>query len=322
MNSSPKLVVVIVNYRTARMVVDCLAALAIPGTVPDDTGIVVVDGASGDDSCEIIATAIQRNGWSDRVGFLPLSVNGGFAYGNNRGLEHAITRFGRPDYVLFLNPDTVPRPGGLAPLVAFMDASPRAGIAGSRLEDPDETQQACAFRFPSPINEFESQIRFGPMTRLFQRWRVVREFSEKPIAVDWVSGASMIVRMQVIDEIGVMDEDFFLYYEELDFCRRAAQRGWECWHVPQSRVVHLVGQSTGVTLRHGKRPRRPPYWFESRRRYYAKHHGRLYAVGADMAWIGGQFLWQVRQWVQRRPVTDPPYLLSDFLRHLGLPKAP
>ncbi|WP_234186582.1 glycosyltransferase family 2 protein [Shinella sp. NM-101] len=322
MRSSPKLLVVIVNYRTARMVSDCLAALAVPGTVPQDTQIVVVDGASGDDSTEVIPAAIRQNALSDRMSFLPLAVNGGFAYGNNRGMEHAIGRFGKPDYVLFLNPDTVPRPGGVSPLVAFMDASPRTGIAGSRLEDPDGTQQACAFRFPSPIAEFESQVRFGPMTRILERWRVVREFSEAPIRVDWVSGASMIVRMEVIDEIGGMDEDFFLYYEEVDFCRRAARRGWECWHVPESRVVHLVGQSTGVTARDRKIGRRPPYWFESRQRYYSKHHRRLYGRLADMAWIAGQSLWQARQRLQRRPAIDPPHLLRDFIRHAGVPKAP
>jgi hypothetical protein len=88
-----------------------------------------------------------------------------------------------------------------------------------------------------------------------------------------------------IDEIGGVDENFFLYYEEVDFCRRAARHGWECWHVPESRVVHLVGQSTGVTRRHKRIGRRPFYWLESRRRYYSKHHNRLYGRLADMAWI-------------------------------------
>ena len=315
MKSEHILTVVIVNFQTADLAIDCLKSLVAPGTAPDGTRVVIVDGASGDDSVERIAGAIESHGWSEQVNLLPLAVNGGFAYGNNRGLEHAVALFGRSRYVLFLNPDTVVRPGAFIPLVEFMDAHPKAGIAGSRLEDPDGTRQACAFRFPSIAAEFEGEARLGPVTRLLGRWRIAPDMPDEPQPIDWVSGACMIVRDVLQDEIGMMDERYFLYYEEVDFSLRAARAGWQCWHVPQSRVVHLVGQATGVTVRFARPARRPAYWFESRRRYFNKHHGRFYAALADAAWVAGHILWRGRQTIEGRRGEGPPHLLSDFIRY-------
>ncbi|MCQ1853733.1 glycosyltransferase family 2 protein [Neorhizobium galegae] len=312
---SLKLVVVIVNYRTADLAIDCLASLSVPGTVPDGTRIVAVEGGSGDRSADLIAAAIKKNGWTNAV-CLPLEVNGGFAYGNNRGIEYAMANFGRPDYVLLLNPDTIARPGSVTRLVEFMDRKPDAGIAGSRLEHPDGKGQACAFRFPSIANEFESEAKLGPVTRLLGRWRIAPDMPREPSRIDWVSGASLMVRTDVLDQIGTLDEGYFLYYEEVDFCIRAALAGWSCWHVPQSRIIHLVGQSTGVT-RHVKPSRRPAYWFESRRRYHLKHHGAVFSVLSDLAWLCGHIAWRIRLLAEGKSSSGPPHLLQDFIRHSG-----
>lgn len=315
MDADLTLAVVIVNFRTGNLVVDCLASLMVPGTVPQGTRIVVVDASSGDRSIDQITAAIDGCGWSDRVSLLPLDINAGFAYGNNRGIEYARRRFGKPSYILLLNPDTIVRPGAILPLVTFMDEHPNAGISGSRLEDPDGTPQACAFRFPSIAAEFESEIRFGLVTRLLRRWRIAPDMPDIPSPIHWVSGACMILRRELLEQIGGLDEEYFLYYEEVDFCLRAAQAKWECWHVPESRVVHLVGQATGVTLRHIRPPRRPSYWFESRRRYFLKHHGILYTVVADLAWVVGHVCFAMRLKLQGRPASGPPNLLRDFVRH-------
>ena len=310
-----ELAIVIVNFRTPELVADCLESLMVPGTTPDSTRIVVVDGGSGDHSVDYLTTAIDRNSWRDRVDFLPLDVNGGFAYANNRGIEHATKMHGRFRYVLLLNPDTVARPGSITQLFDFMKQHPSAGIAGSRLEDPDGTPQACAFHFPSIASEFEGEARLGPVSRLLHRWRVVPDLPDNPSQIDWVSGASMMVRADVLDDIGVMDEHFFLYYEEVDWCLRAARAGWSCWHVPQSRVVHLVGQSTGVT-RQVKPSRRPRYWFASRRFYYLKHYGRIYWAAASAGWLGGHLLWRLRLLLEGKRASGTPHILQDFLRHL------
>ena len=310
------LAIIIVNYRTANLTIGCMSSLLDDPALPDGTHLVIVDGASGDGSVEAIAAAIERRDAQDRVSLLPLTVNGGFAYANNRGIEAVRVGFGEAAFYLLLNPDTVVHPSAVARLVAFLKTKPEAGIAGSRLEDPDGTAQACAFRFLSVASEFESEIKMGPVSRLLRRSSVVpQDLPEEPSRVDWVSGASMLVRSEVLKEVGLMDEAYFLYYEELDLTLRAARAGWECWHVPQSRVIHLVGQATGVTKREGVRTRRPSYWFDSRRRYFVKNHGRFYAFMADVAWTCGYVGWRIRQLLTGKKNDDPPKLLRDFLRH-------
>jgi GT2 family glycosyltransferase len=109
-----------------------------------------------------------------------------------------------------------------------------------------------------------------------------------------------------------------MYYEESDLCLQLARKGWQCWYVPESRVIHLVGRSSGVTSRSGTPRRRPAYWFASRRRYFVKNHGWLYAVLADLAWTGGHAVWRLRRSLQNKPNQDPPRLLTDFLRQCAL----
>jgi N-acetylglucosaminyl-diphospho-decaprenol L-rhamnosyltransferase len=307
--------IVIVNYRTANLVVDCLRSLADELADRPDWRVFVVDNASGDGSVDRLRAAIASEGWSNRVELLPLDHNPGFAGGNNAALRPILAGPKPPDFVLLLNPDTVVRPGGVKQLVRFMKAHPEVGIAGSRLEEPDGTPQRCAFRFPSVASELEDGLRIGLASRLLRRWIVAPPVRNEAHETDWVAGASMIVRREVFAEIGLLDERYFLYFEEVDFCLRARRVGWTCWYAPASRVVHLVGQSSGVT--DVKRPlkRRPRYWFESRSRYFRRNHGRAYKMLADLAWLFGFSLWRLRRRIQGRPDTDPPGLLGDFLRY-------
>jgi N-acetylglucosaminyl-diphospho-decaprenol L-rhamnosyltransferase len=144
---------------------------------------------------------------------------------------------------------------------------------------------------------------------------VARTMTGEEAQVDWLPGASMMIRREVFKSIGLMDEGYFLYYEETDFCLQARRANWSCWYVPQSRVMHIAGQSTGVTDRKAVPRRLPQYWFNSRRRYFTKNHGIFYAALADLAWTVGFVLWRLRRVVQRKPDTDPPKFLEDFLRN-------
>lgn len=312
-----RLLVVIVNYRSAALAIDCLASLAPQIDDVAGTHVVVTDCASGDGSVEALREAIEKHGWSRWVELMPLERNGGFAYGNNAAIRPALGHpdlSQRPQYVLLLNPDTIARPGALAKLVEFMDARPEVGIAGSRLEYADGEQHASRYRFPSILGEVEALSRLGVVSRLLRRWAIAPPLVLESHEIDWVAGASMIVRREVFDSIGLMDEEYFLYYEEVDFCLRARRVGWPCWYVPASRVVHLVGQSSGVTnLREAPR-RRPLYWFESRRRYFRKNHGAVYAFFADFAFATAFGVWRIRRALQRKPDEDPPHLWSDFVR--------
>lgn len=311
--------VVIVNYRTAAMVEDCLRSLE-QEVASGDVRVVVTDNDSGDG--DRLAGFVDRAGYGAWASVVPLPKNGGFAYGNNAAIRGPLASPNPPRYVWLLNPDTLVRPGALRELVAFLNANPKAGIAGSRLEDPDGTPQRSAFRFHSFWSELENGARLGALSKALSR-RIVAPpvpVGEEPVRTDWVAGASMLVKREVFEQAGLLDEGYFMYFEEVDFHRRAAEAGYECWYVPRSRVVHLVGQASGVTDKNVRR-RRPGYWFDARARYFASHHGRIGKLAIDLAWAGGYASYRLRRALQRKPDTDSPRLLWDFVRHNLLPGA-
>ncbi len=244
-----KLLVVIVNYRTPGLTIDCLASLAAAGGLPPDSRVVVTDNLSGDDSVRRIGDAIDERGWQAWAQLMPLPRNGGFAYGNNEAIRPALAGPDKPEFVLLLNSDTQVYPGALQTLVDFLEQHPAAAMVGSRLEDPDGTAQASTFRFPSLWSELDEALRLGPIHRLLSRFVTLLPTPTSATQVDWVAGASLCVRREVFDTIGLLDDNYFLYYEETDFCLRAARAGFSCWYEPKSRVTHFVGQSTGVTVR-------------------------------------------------------------------------
>jgi N-acetylglucosaminyl-diphospho-decaprenol L-rhamnosyltransferase len=315
-----KVVIVVVNYRTADLTIDALASCAPQMASIAPARVVVVDNDSQDGSLERIAGAVSERGWGDWVAVLPAGNNGGFASGNNVGIAYALATWPAPQYVHLLNPDTVVRPGGLRALVDFMDANPSVGIAGSRLEDPDGTPQRSAFRFPSALGELEGAARVGLVSRLLADWNVAPPVSPAAGPTDWVAGASMIIRREVLDAVGWLDEKYFMYFEEVDFIRRAARAGWPCWYTPESRVVHLVGQASGVTDKRKARRRRPGYWFASRRRYMLSHLGRSGALLADLAVVAGYLVWSLRRKALNEPDDTPELFLSDFVRNSVLAK--
>ena len=315
-----RLLVVIVNYRTAQLTIDCLRSLApqVP-LLPTGTRVVVTDNASGDDSVERLTKEVRQNGWEGWCEIRPLARNGGFAYGNNEAIRPALESSDPPEYVLLLNPDTVVREGAVRALVDFMDANPNVGIAGSRLEDPDGRPQRSAFRFPGVLSELETGLRLSVASRLLSRFVVAPPPPTEVCRVDWVAGASMIIRKGVFDAVGPLDERYFMYYEEVDFCLRASRAGWPCWYVPDSRVVHLVGQSSGVTDEKKPKKRRPAYWFESRRRYFVSHLGRARTFAANTLWVLGHAFYRATVVARRKPANDPAMLLRDFIRYNFLP---
>ncbi|WP_406696195.1 glycosyltransferase family 2 protein [Singulisphaera sp. Ch08] len=313
--TSKSILVVIVNYRTADLVTDCLRSLEAEVDSLPGIQVVVVDNASGDGSVDRLVAAIVENLWEGWASILPVERNGGFAAGNNAAIQPALEAAAPPDYVLLLNPDTVVHGGALRTLYDFMEAKPEVGIAGSRLEDPDGTPQRSAFRFPSVLGEIENGLRFGVVTKLLHRWVVAPPVPEVACRTDWVSGACLLVRREVFDAVGLLDADYFMYYEEVDFCKRAAQAGWPCWFVPEARVVHLVGQSTRVETGVVARKRQPTYWFASRRRYFQTYLGKYATWLTDLAWASSFASYRVRRVVQRKPDTDPFGLLGDFVRH-------
>ena len=231
--------VVIVNYRTPALVVDCLASLAEQIVGHPGSRVVVVDNHSEDGSGAILAEAVVAKGWSDWVSIIEMERNGGFAYGNNAGIKAAQSANPPPDHFLLLNPDTVAREGALTTLLTFMKNHSPVGIAGCRIEDPAGSVGCSAHTFPSPVSEFEQGLRFGPISRLLRKHVVSPPTQSVAQECDWVSGACMMIRREVVEDIGLMDEGYFLYFEEVDYCRVARSAGWEVWYGPDARVMHL-----------------------------------------------------------------------------------
>lgn len=314
----PGVLVAIVNYCTADLTIDCLRSLEAEIRQHPGSTVVVADNASPDDSGSRIARSISDNGWSAWAHLMPLPRNGGFAYGNNNIIRAFLEGPDAPEFVWLLNSDTVVRPGALGALIDVLRRQPKVGIAGSCLEDPDETQQCSAFRFHSIVGEFVGAASLGPLSRLLKAWVIAPRPERKSAPYDWVSGASMMIRSQLLRQVGLMDEAYFLYYEETDLCRRARKHGWSSAFVSESRVVHLVGKSSGVTDRSNTTRRRSAFWFESRRRYFEKNHGRLYAAGADAALILGTLIHRFRAAVTRQPTGQPELFLSDLARHSAI----
>ena len=300
---------VIVNWRTAAMSLRAAEAAeqAMAGL---DGAVTVVDNDSGDGSFEYLSAAVAERGWS-RVRILQSGRNGGFGAGNNAGIRAGLPDGRRPDFVFLLNSDAFPDRDAIRILRDYLVTHPAVGLAASHVHGLDGVPHRSAFRFPSAMGELESAARIGPISRLLDRHVVAPPLPAAAGPVDWAAGASMMIRRTVLDAIGLFDEGFFLYYEETDLCRRAAAAGWPTHYVPEARVAHVGSESTGAK----RWSRTPGYWFDSRWRYFAKHHGRAYAVAATLAHLSGGALWQIRRAVQRSPHADPPGFLRDLAAH-------
>ena len=303
--------VIIVNYRSAPLTVACLRSLQIERSNPAlRIRAVVVDNASGD--LAEISRAVADNEWSSWVTLVEAPKNGGFAYGNNLGIERAYSA-GTPSYLFLLNPDTEVRAGAIAALVRFLQAHPEAGIAGPSFETGAGGEWNIAFRFPSLVGELELGLGFSLASQLLRRWAVVRHMGDRCEPVDWISGSSMMIRPEVVAAVGGLDENFFLFFEETDLCRRARRAGFTTWYVPESRVMHIGGATTSVSSR--TLTRLPPYWFESRRRYFAVTYGLAHAMLIDLVAVTAYLLGAVKRGIRGRQHAGRPRFIRDLLHH-------
>ncbi|SHM53072.1 hypothetical protein SAMN05444389_11244 [Paracoccus solventivorans] len=279
---------IILNWRTPDMTLRSAEAL-VAAMAGIDGAITIVDNDSGDGSEGAIARGIAERGW-DRVRLLQSGRNGGFGAGNNHAIRAGLPDGRRPDFVYLLNSDAFPAPDAVRALLDHMLAHPRTGMAGSYIHGPDGDPHTACFRFPSVASEFEGAAVTGPITRLLHRHVVPRPIPDRPTRMDWVAGASLMMRQDLLDEIGIFDEEFFLYFEETDLCLRAARAGWQTDFVPASRVMHIGSVSTGMKTW----ARTPDYWFDSRRHYWRKNHGQLRYLAATGAVVAGSMIARLR----------------------------
>lgn len=302
---------VVVNFRTAEATIDGVRVLVSELAGARSPRVVVVDNDSRDGSYERLIQEFADPRWQGQVAVIASGHNGGYGFGINVGVRHLRGLPEPPAYVYVVNPDATIDPGALARLVTFMDQHPSTGMVGNRVYGDGDDSEVRAFRFPSVWGELELSAKTAVLTRLLRR-HIVPMLPDQSCEVDWVSGASMLIRRTVFDTVGLFDEGYFLYFEEVDFARRLRDAGWKVHYVDGAGLRHVGSLATGMADQ--TRPM-PAYWFQARRRYFVKHHGPLYGAACDAAWLAGHALFVTKAKVLgRRPVLRPR-LWRDFLRY-------
>jgi len=284
--------VIIVSYNTKDLLRACLHSV-VQQAGHISTEVIVVDNGSLDGSREMVRARFPHV-------CLVESENVGFAAGCNKGIAIASGRF-----LLLLNPDTVVLDDALGAFVRFLDAHPRAGAAGGRLLNPDGSFQHAAFRFP---NLWMSFFDFFPLNhRLLNsrlNGRYPREWYIHPFQIDHPLGACLAVRREVVDQVGALDESFFMYCEEIDWCLRIKRAGWEIWYVPDAVIIHHGAQSTRQ-FRH----RMFVELHRSRYRLFAKYYSPTFCWGArQIVRLGlSREIWRAWRDRQRGRIAEEEY---------------
>ncbi len=303
-----RLAIVIVNYKTPELVFQLLEHLQEQVDATQDA-VVVVDNLSGDGSADRIEACIAQQGWGAWARLLRSPVNGGFSAGNNLGMRSCEARM-----YLLMNSDTYPRPGAVDELLRAADSNPGYGMLGPRLEDEDSTVQVSAFRFHTPLAEVDQAIAVAPLSRLLCKYAVSVAPSDAAGPAEWLSFACILIRRDVLEAVGYMDDGYFMYFEDDDFCRMAALRGYRCLRWPAARVVHLRGKSSPVKRLSAARARLPAYYYESRSRYFLKWHGMLGWLLPNLAWQIGTVVDLFRRCVPGRSGRVPAWRFIDVWR--------
>jgi GT2 family glycosyltransferase len=256
----PDVSIILVSWNTRDLTLQCLASL------PDALGglrgeVWVVDNGSRDGS--VLAIRTQH----PDVRVIANVENVGFAAANNQAMRASSGR-----YALLLNTDTVASPGSIAALVRFADEHPRAGLVGPMLLNPDGSYQGSFARRPSVVGELLSAAGLG--VRLFGPWypNYGPDAAGAPRRAGYIQGAAMLARREAFEQVGLMDDGYFMYSEEPDWCLRMARARWETWYTPEARITHLGGQSTRQ-----RRQEMVVALYRSKVRYFAKHHGAMQA---------------------------------------------
>ena len=303
-----RLAIVVVNYRTPDLVLQLLGHLS-EQVMPGQDVVVVVDNCSGDGSADLIEDGIRNRGWGEWAEIVRSPVNGGFSAGNNLGMQRC-----EASLYLLMNSDTYPRPGAIAELLQAAEANPDYGMLGPRLEDEDGSVQVSAFRFHTPLSEVDQAIAVAPLSRLLSPRAVSVAPSDTPEPAEWLSFACILIHREVLAAVGYMDDGYFMYFEDDDFCRMAATHGHRCLRWPAARVVHLRGKSSPVKRLTAARARLPAYYYESRSRYFLKWHGVLGWFLPNLAWQVGTVLDLLRRCMPGRTGRVPAWRFIDVWR--------
>lgn len=279
------LVISIINYKTAPMTLSCVrSVLADLSATPDlSAHVVIVDNASGDGSVEAIAAWIADSDAAADVTLVASPVNGGFSAGHNLGIAAR-----KADFYLLLNSDAVLQPGFCRAMLDAAQADPQGGLFAPRIDYDDGGQQISAFRVPTPASELIRGASTAQVTRALKSYDVPLDMPPHADQIGWASFAGIVLRARMIDAIGNMDEGYFLYFEDTEYCLRARRAGWRIVYVPQARMIHFRGGSAPVKALAKARKRLPAYYYASRTRLFYQAHGWFGLIAANLMWCLGR----------------------------------
>ncbi|WP_227271823.1 glycosyltransferase family 2 protein [Roseobacter weihaiensis] len=277
----------IINYRTGPLTLACVRSV-LADLDGIDGRVVVVDNASGDGSAEEIAAWIAAHPDAP-VELVHSATNTGFSGGHNQGMGAHDAR-----YYLLLNSDAELRPGFLHRILEAAEAQPDAGLIAPRLEGEDGQPQVSLFRFHSPLGELIRGAATGPVTRLFKHHDVPLGLDPDPAQIDWASFACILLKGEMVRALGPMDEGYFLYFEDAEYCLRAKRAGWKIIHTPKAVAVHFRGGSGPVKAMEAARRRRPRYYYRARARFMYQAHGAAGLLAANTLWTLGRAISYLR----------------------------
>jgi len=289
----PTLSVIIVSWNVRELLRRALTSCQASWGDRPGLELIVVDNVSTDGTVEMLRKDFPT------VTVVANEENRGFTGGNNDGLDRA-----RGTYLLLLNPDTEVLDDALPRLVAYLEQHPDVGMVGPQLRNADGSVQSSRRRFPTlPVLFCESTWLQGLLPRrVLARYYVADRSPETAHPVDWITGAAMLTRHAVVDEVGGMDEAFFMYSEELDWCRRIRAAGWGIHYVPEAQIIHHEGKSSEQVV-----PARHIY-FQSSKVHYARKYQGPWLADILRFWLMGQYIWQMgvegAKWLMghRRPL--------------------
>ncbi len=278
----------IINYRTGDLTLACVQSVLddLDGINGD---IVVVDNASGDGSDQQIADWIAQHPDAP-VRLVKSDSNTGFSGGHNLGIINSDGRF-----VLVLNSDAVLEKGFLRAILDRAAQDPKAGFVAPRLASDDGSSQVSHFRFASPLSELARAAATGPITKLLAAYVVALPPGTPDNQIDWASFACILLNRDMIDQIGLMDDGYFLYFEDAEYCLRAKRAGWRLVTTDKATAIHYRGGSGPVKSLEAQRKRLPTYFYYSRSRFLRQAHGQFGLITANLLWHTGRGIAQFRR---------------------------
>lgn len=315
-----EVVISIINYRTGKMTIDCVQSV-LAELEGIDGMVVVVDNLSADGSAEKIEDWMATQGKGVPAKLVRSETNSGFSGGHNQGMAVA-----EADFYLLLNSDAVLQPGALQTLLQAARADPGCGFFAPVIQYEDGRIQDSCFRFHTPASELIRAARSSIVTRLLRRYEVSLGSNPDPSQICWASFACILLSGEMVRAIGPMDEGYFLYFEDVEYCLRGHRAGWRIQQHEAARVVHFRGGSGPVKSLVSQRARLPRYYYSSRTRYFYQAYGRTGLISANLLWYLGRVIKHLTRFAGRsvKPMvkSEARDIWTNVLNPLGSRFAP